>query len=214
MRFSVIILLSILIIESGCKENSTEPKIHDIDSNVVVRKPNLYIYPDNEIDLQVQINFPLGGELIKSNPEYNDGWNIKVEPDGIINKEYRYLFYEYIVPDYHQHEFGWIIGNENLEDFFRENMAKSGFNEMEIDDFIEFWIPELTDYPFYAIYPQYRNTLDVMTEIIFSIKPDNFYRLQYLIKGSKSEIQDIEIPSLIKAERNGYHAVEWGVIIK
>ena len=70
-------------------------------------------------------------------------------------------------------------------------MTNSGFTEIEINDFIDFWIPELTEYPFYAVYPQYRSTLDVMTEIIFSVEPDNFYRLQYLIKGLSSEIQDI-----------------------
>ena len=41
-------------------------------------------------------------------------------------------------------------------------MAQTGFNQKEIDDFMEYWIPLLTDHPYYAIYPQYNEQLEEM----------------------------------------------------
>ena len=93
-------------------------------------------------------------------------------------------------------------------------MNEAGFSESEIDDFINYWIPELIDFPFYVIYPQFRNTLDLMTEIKFSVEIDHFYRLHYFIKGLHNRNSEIEQPEMINSRRKGFYAVEWGVIIE
>ena len=93
-------------------------------------------------------------------------------------------------------------------------MNAAGFSKSEINDFIKYWIPELTNFPFYVIYPQFRNTLDLMTEIQFSMDIDYLYRLHYYIRGSNDRNLQIEKPVMVKAKRNGFYAMEWGVIIK
>lgn len=45
-------------------------------------KPAIYLYPERPMELSVQI-IP-DGYLTQSNPVYNDGWNVKAEPDGSI----------------------------------------------------------------------------------------------------------------------------------
>ena len=178
-------------------------------------KPNIYIYPKELMNLDVNINFPHGGEVTTSIPEYNDGWkNLKVEPSGLINGKLNYLFYESVNPDLSQYNKGWIIAQENLDLFFIKNMTATGFNEQEIIDFTDYWIPILKDYPYYAIYPQYKEQLDRIIQLNFSQKPDNILRLIYTLKGLQQNnlvLQETEIP---KFKREGFVVVEWGVIRK
>jgi len=178
-------------------------------------KPNIYIYPKELRNLDVNINFPHGGEVTTSIPEYGDGWNdLDVDPSGKINDEFTFLFYESQNPDLCQYEKGWIIAQEDLELFFIKNMTATGFNEQEITDFIDYWIPILKDYPYYAIYPQYNEQLDRIIQLDFSQKPDNILRLIYTLKGLQDNDLVLQEPEIPKFNREGFVVVEWGVIRK
>ncbi len=210
--FTASIPLLIFLIFS-CKDNSTDP-YNDNDSTYVGdRKPNLYIYPEQTLSLSVKINFPNGGKVTESIPAYNNSWNITVTPNGQINDYYDYLFYECDVPDLTQKEYGWVIKTTELENFFANNLSLSGFSQKEVNDFIEYWIPLLTEHNYYAIYPQYKTQLNKMIEIEFSEIPDNFYRLHYVIIGRDNNKQ-LPAPQIESAIREKYYAVEWGVILK
>jgi hypothetical protein len=180
-----------------------------------VEKPNIYIYPEEDITLDVTIDFPQGGSVIESIPKYGKEWeNLKVEPSGLINGNYNYLFYESVNPDLSQYENGWVITQEDLEFFFVKNMAATGFNEQEIIDFIDYWLPILKDYPHYAIYPQYNEQLDRIIQLNFSQKPDNILRLIYTLKGLQKNNLVLQEPEIPNFEREGFIVVEWGVIRK
>ena len=209
----LILLLPIILIDFGCKESSTEPKDTDT-STAIVRKPNIYIYPTQNISLSVDINFPKGGNIIESLPEYKNGWKINVEPNGRINKLFDYLFYECKIPEFAQEEYGWIIKRENLEEFFSDNLTSSGFNEKETNDYIDYWIPILVNYDYYEIYPQYKLTLNKVIDINFSEEPDNFFRLCYLIVGRDDNNLQLKEPKIETAVRSGYFAVEWGCLLE
>jgi len=186
----------------------------ECDTCNMVYKPNIYIYPTEQIDLCVKLNFPLGGGIVTSIPEYGTGWNINVDTSGLINNSYSYLFYESTQPDIWQRNDGWIIQTEKLESFFRQNMTEYGFNEKEIDDFIEYWIPRLNDYPLYLIYPQTKSEIDHVIQLDFSKQPDNILRLFYLING-QNQLQDkLTEPTIVNFKREGYFVTEWGVILK
>ena len=177
-------------------------------------KPNIYLYPENPIELDVSISFPQTGEVVTSIPEYPDKWkNITVEPDGTIDGEYRYLFYESKQPNFFQRSKGWIVNTKELESFFRDNMKESGFIQHETDDFIEYWIPLLTDSPYYEIYPQYNEQLDPLITLNFSIQPDNILRVIYAIEGIDSDDVKLEEPDIIPFERTGFVVAEWGVVL-
>ncbi len=178
-------------------------------------KPNIYIYPKEQMNLDVNIDFPHGGEVTTSIPEYGSGWNdLNVDPSGMINDEYSYLFYESQNPDLCQYNKGWIIAQEDLELFFIGNMTATGFNEQEITDFTDYWIPILKDYPYYEIYPQYNEQLDRIIQLNFSHKPDNILRLIYTLKGLQKNNLVLHEPEIPKFNREGFVVVEWGVIRK
>ena len=196
---------------------SCEPDDNDgteCDSCFMVKKPNIYIYSKNNIQLTVNLDFPLGGKIITSIPEYGTGWNVFVDTTGMIDNKYSFLFYESIQPDIWQKNYGWITKKSELESFFRKNMADFGFRGKEIDDFIDYWIPRLNNYSFYSIYPQTERLIDLVIKLNFSEEPDNLLRLFYVIKGH-NQLQDKLIePTIDNFKREGCYITEWGVILK
>lgn len=206
-------LFILLLNTNSCKRGSTEPTINDTN-HVSVRKPNIYIYPEAKTNLYVSLKFPVGGSVTVSEPPYQNGWNITVEPSGKINETYDYLFYESENPDLCQYRAGWVVKQSDLTTFFSENLIATGFSQAETNDFLDYWIPILNTHPFYIVYPQYKSDIEKMIQIDFSQQPDNILRLFYSIKGSADEIISLPPPLIPKFERTGYVVAEWGVILK
>ena len=167
------------------------------------------------MNLEVYLDFPQGGRVIASIPEYGNYWDVFVDTTGTIDNNYRYLFYESVQPDEWQRYEGWIVEQDDLESFFEENLLQYGFNGVEIDDFIEYWIPRLKSNKYYWIYPQTQEEINPLIDLSFSITPDNIRRLFYYIHGDdelpKNPIQEPAIDNTF--EREGFFVVEWGVII-
>ena len=187
----------------------------ECDTCQIVYKPNIYIYPKENLQLTVSLNFPKGGKIIKSIPEYESGWNITVDNNGFIDKTYNYLFYESKQPDIWQHNEGWVVKKTNLKDFFSKNMTTYGFQGREIQDFIEYWIPKLTEFKFYEIYPQNSIIINDVIEIQFSKNPDNILRLFYVVKGmNELPSNNLTEPKIESFNREGFFTTEWGVIIE
>jgi|GEM_PF-2447610 len=181
---------------------------------IAVDKPNIYLYPETAIELNVSISFPRIGEVITSIPEYSEQWKkLQIEPNGRIDGQYEFLFYESMQPNFFQRTKGWIVECKNLEIFFKDNLEKSGFIQTEIDDFIEYWIPRLTDSKYYALYPQYNKQLDPLIKLNFSIQPDNILRVIYAIEEVESDDMKLEEPSIHSFDREGFVVAEWGVVI-
>lgn len=212
--FKAIPLLFIMYLIIAVPFQSCDPDDDDCDSCNVVYKPNIYIYPTEKTQLEVKINFPMGGNIITSIPEYGQGWNIAVDTNGLIDNTYSYLFYESIQPDIWQVNYGWITKSDQLESFFRQNMSEYGFEGREIDDFIDYWIPKLDNYAFYSIYPQTERTITNVIKIDFSKQPDTMLRLFYVIKGHNQMPDELIEPTIESFERNGFAVTEWGVILK
>jgi PKD repeat protein len=178
----------------------------------VVKKPNVYLYPKETIHICISLNFPKGGNVIASIPEYRNGWCVNVANEGKIDNEFDFLFYESAQPNIWQRKNGWCIEQSQLESFFNLDMNNRGFAQNEIDDFIEYWIPLLKEFPFYAIYPQTKESINRVIGVDFSVQPDTFYRLFYCIEGSQTTVA-LDEPVINSFTRNGFTAVEWGVII-
>jgi PKD repeat protein len=176
-------------------------------------KPNIYLYPDSTINISVELEFPKGGEVIKSIPDYSEKWCVSIDSLGVIDEEYDYLFYESIQPDDWQYKTGWCIRKDSLKGFFETNMKSYNFSEKEIMDFTSYWIPKLTDNEYFKIYPQSNSQIDKLIQLNLSIQPDNTFRLFYGIIGSDEYVQ-INEPEMDKINRNGFFVVEWGVFLK
>jgi len=181
--------------------------------NIMVYKPNIYIYPKNEINLCLEIEFPLGGKVVTSIPEHKDEWCVNVQPDGLIDNQYSYLFYESSQPDIFHYEKGWCIAKENLLSFFESNMQQYKFSQQEIIDFTEYWIPRLTESNYYLVYPQTNEIIDKAIRFNFSVQPDNVGRLFYAIRGTNAP-ETLPEPEITPFKRTNYFVMEWGVILK
>ena len=195
-------------------EHTQRIQITIFDTQVVVKKPNIYLYPQTTRNLSVALEFPMGGSVIQSIPLYSDGWNVSVEPSGKINQQYDYLFYESKNPDAYQYDSGWIVGRDTLSSFFTNNLLLAGFSEREKNDFIEYWIPRLVDYPYYTIYPQFANEIEKTIQLKISVSPDNMLRLFYVIQGRSDVDKTLPAPLIPPFKRIGFVVTEWGVVLK
>ena len=218
MRYPLIavILILIVFIFSACQENdSIVENLDDSDtSHVVLRKPNIYLYPEKTIQIEVSLIFPYSGKVIESIPEYNGGWNVSVSPEGIIDGKYEYLFYECELTDRFQYDEGWIVKGKDIERFFRSNMSAHGFIDHEINDFLEYWLPLLDENKSWLVYPQYRDIIDKYVELEFSVTPDNIFRLFYCIRENRDNRTVLNEPEIRKGKRTGFSLFEWGGILK
>lgn len=188
----------------------------ECDTCIRALKPNIYLYPTENTNLDVSISFPLGGKIITSIPDYARGWKINVDTNGIINNKFDFLFYESEQPDVWQMDKGWIISKTELEGFFTENLTKYGFYGREIKDFMDYWIPRLKDHEFYEIYPQESDIINSVIKLEFSKSPEAVLRLFYLIRGTDSDTNSkIIVPTdNFQFKRIGFYITEWGVILK
>jgi len=197
----------------ACNENESDSVFKEVTDIAIVRKPNIYIYPQEEMDLVVSLLFPLGGEVVASIPEYNNGWDIHIDTDGMIDDQYNYLFYECKHPNLYQNDKGFCIEKNELKSFFEKNMSLYHFSPQEIKDFTDYWIPLLNEFDYYAIYPQTGDIIDKNVQLEFSVIPDNVNRLFYGIQGIDQCIE-LEAPVITPFTRSGFFVVEWGVFLK
>jgi len=179
-------------------------------SEMQVDAPNIYLYPKTKIDISVNIDFPNGGQIIKSEPPYNNGWDVNVTPEGIIDGQYEYLFYETHQSMPLNHQSGWLLDGNDLENELRFILMNLGYVGREIDDFIEYWLPRFGSTPYLAVYPQ---DVEEMISVNIEPVPDEFLRMIFLFRPLTSPVQLEELPLPDAIQRNGFTAVEWGGIL-
>jgi hypothetical protein len=177
-------------------------------------KPNIYLYPLSKSQVDVKISFPSSGAVTTSIPAYKNGWNVTVDPTGLINNQYGFLFYESRQPNNWQMKKGWVIGQKELNAFFVSNLSSYGFNGKEIKDFTEYWLPRLKNSAFYRIYPQENEIVDKIIHLTVTPKPDHLLRLHYVIKETNESTNNLALPQTPpKFNRQGFAVTEWGVIL-
>jgi len=175
-------------------------------------KPVIYLYPKESMDISVQLNIK-NSYFTTIYPKFNDKntWNVRAKPNGdiLINgKTYPYLFWE--ANSYNPQEIneGFIVNEENAEQFLEEKLSLLGLNEKEKTDFITFWLPKLL-----------RNKLSLCTfqtkkffedyELNVNPKPDSMIRIFLTIKKLDTPI-NVKEQKLVSVERKGFTVIEWG----
>jgi len=174
-----------------------------------VDAPNIYLYPEEEMMVSVRLDFPEGTRLIKSEPEYNGGWSVRVTPEGSIDGHYDYLFYEFLTSAVPEHVAGWVLDGHRLEGEFRQLLSDLDFRGREIDDFVDFWVPRLEGAPYYAVFPQ---EAEALARLEIDPEPDKIMRWIFLIRSLTSPISLTPPEATEKFVRKGFTVVEWGVI--
>lgn len=181
---------------------------YDVDMSADA--PNLYLYPVETTRVTVALGFPLGGEVVLSDPPYEEGWEVTVEPDGTIEGEHPYLFYEARLPYRVQRETGWVLPADGLEAGFQRLLAAYGFRGREITDFVDYWLPRMTGAPYYGIHPL---PADELVTLAVSPAPDRIQRLWLFMEPLAAPLSVTPPPAPGPLVRDGFTAVEWGAFL-
>jgi len=176
-----------------------------------IEKPAIYLYPveDSQIDVKVLVN----GELTLTIPDYENGWNVFVTKEGIIENKYDYLFYEADLNIISLPEEGWVIKYEELNNWFENQLPILGLNEKETSQFIEYWMERLPKANYYEIKLFEDKFLKENMDLLITPTPDTLIRLEFNFKALEDKITLPE-PTIKTPERNGFVVVEWGGILE
>jgi hypothetical protein len=180
--------------------------------NDLVRKPAIYIYPEQAGQFEVQLRLHGGIELTRSIPEYGDGWDVHVETSGRIEGRYDYLFYEAAGSMTVAPAAGWCLRRDDLAGQLPGLLAKLGLNERESADFLEYWLDALGGSPYYKIYPVVQSELDPWVELSVKPRPDSLLRFWLFFKGCNDFEPLVPYPAN-GLERSGTTVVEWGGVL-
>lgn len=175
-------------------------------------KPAVYLYPQQETQVSIEILPSQGIELKTTYPKYADKWDVKATSEGLLTDEsgrqYDYLFYDAISKKLPAIENGYCVHKDELIPFFEDILAKYGLNEKEANEFIVYWLPLLEENE-YNLISFVNEWYEDAVELKINPAPDNTLRLFMLYKplGKAIEIEPQEIPEF---NRTGFVVVEWG----
>lgn len=181
---------------------------------ITAGKPVIYLYPQKETDVNVEVSFD--GNFTFTYPEYNDGWTVIARPDGTITSgatEYPYLFWEGKVLNYTPiFNEGFLVSKKETVSFLEEKLEILGLNEKERADFITYWAPQLIKNDFNIIK---FDTEEYASKVSLSItpNPDSIIRGFMVYKVANGN-ENIKKQELVKVQRKGFVAVEWGGAIE
>lgn len=195
-------------------------------------KPALYLYPPAPTNVTVQVHPE--GYITESIPPYGkSGWNVTAYPDGTIQQlltdnlklktsTYPYLYYEasinkLAVPKNQ----GWVKKTDELPYFFTDVLQKLGLNTQESKDFMEYWIPKLTEGNNWYITLINESELNRVEKLTVSPKPDTMIRVRFYFENLDEKedahhlinLKTLKSPLLTSRKRNGFTLVDWGGIV-
>ena len=170
-------------------------------------KPVIYLNHDTPLDFTLK----LGQEPTLSYPVYDQGWTGRVSGDQLIlqGRDYPYLYYEAMIPDRFDQNEGFVVAREDTISFLEEKLALLGLNYQESADFITYWLPILSQFPYNKIQFPSAVYADLMP-MDCDPQPDTIIRV-YMVSEGLEEPIEIEPQVLTPApERKGFTLVEWG----
>lgn len=175
-------------------------------------KPVIYLYPEKETDISVQVA-PAGGFTI-TEPAYNDGWFVKADTQGNLynytdKQQYPYLFWEGYALNYQRPNEGFVVQKEKVGEFLSKTLLRLGLNAKEAAEFMDFWVPKMTTEPYYLISFVPQSEFDKLAPLNVSPRPDTVIRVFMDYQGLPKPIK-LASPKIITPVRSGFTVVEWG----
>jgi hypothetical protein len=189
------------------------------DDNIRVQplKPVIYLYPEKEMDISVNLKFDSEELYTWPKVDANLGWSVNAKPDGMLTdaagNEYPYLFWESETTDYKWVDFsdGFVIKAEDTENFLRDKLKYLGLNSREFTDFITFWAPRLRQNKYNLIRFEtagYNNAMPITVHPA----PESMQRIFMVYKALDAPI-DLPTQTLQSFSRKGYTVIEWGGMV-
>jgi len=185
-------------------------------SHAEMAKPVIYLYPEKEEKIRVKVE-PKGGITV-SEPEYGQGWEVVAKPCGELTDPktgniYQYLFWEGGGDFYKQPEKGFVVYKEDVPEFLISSLSGYNFNDKEIKDFLDFWLPFMQKYSYYFITFLETEDMDNLAPLNVSPKPDTVIRI-LMDFSPLEELIEVEGFEINSPEREGFTLIEWGGMLR
>ena len=179
----------------------------------VAKKPVIYLYPEQETDVHVELELT-ESELNTTYPKYDNGWDVTAYPDGmLLNKadgsHHKYLFWD-AVNCRTRFDFskGFCVAGSDTESFLKEKLTYIGLNEQEMNEFIVYWLP-LMEHNAYNLISFQGDAYTNSAKLKITPTPDSECRVFMAYVPLENAVA-IEPQQLETFERNGFTVVEWG----
>lgn len=175
-------------------------------------KPVIYLYPEKETEISVEVQFAEGGEFTCTYPEYGEGWSVTAMPDGTLydenGNEYYCLYWEgdgYADFDMSK---GFCVKGSDTAEFLREKLLHIGLTAREANEFIIYWLPIMEDNK-YNVITFHIDDYAESVPMTVTPAPDTAIRV-FMTFAASDEYVEIAPQALPSYERNGFTVVEWG----
>lgn len=174
-------------------------------------KPAVYLYPAKDTAYEVKVA-PVGGKVTVSIPSLEGNkWNVVAQPSGQLTVgkgNYDYLFYESTTNRPMPLTEGFVAEKKLVSEALNKALDTIGFRPAEKKEFLAYWLPRMTEKPYYAVQFLFNGELDNYSKV--SIAPALplyrvFMNFQGLAKPTNLPAQ--KLPTL---DRSAPHAFEWG----
>ncbi len=190
----------------------TAPEKHPRHKEIPAEKPVIYLYPEKTQDVAVKVHFK--GRLIKTIPEYKQGWEVSARPDGTITnsadgKEYPYLFWEgnTYKQDWNMKS-GFVVNADNSKSFLENILPAMGLSVREYSEFIDYWLPALQKNEYNLIHFAGSEYEDLAT-LEIAPKPDAVLRVFMVFRPADKHTTAVP-QHFDQFVRKGFTVVEWG----
>lgn len=211
---SVALIFNINKEPSYCEELE-RTNVVDFDPGLVtVYKPIIYLYPEEEIELSVELGYP--EKVTCSYPTYtNNGWKVQAKNNGDLvdlstGRNLYSLYYENeAVIDFKIENTGFVIKGEDTVKFLEEKLEILGLTEIEAEEFIIYWLPKLEANKYNYIRFATAEEINKNMPLNIEPNPDTTIRVLMTYKGLDEAIE-VEEQKIETPTRQGFVAVEWG----
>ena len=197
----VCLILTLALSLTGCREIFDEP---------VDEKPVIYLYPTEETDVTVTLDFD--GTLTSTYPAYDGLWHVTAQPDGTLTdaagREYYCLFWEGEGGEDYDFSRGFCVAGEDTAAFLEDALRQLGLTDREANEFLIYWLPRMEGNAYNLISFQTGRYTD-SARLTIDPAPDTLLRVFMAWKPLERAV-DIEPQTLTAPERRGFTAVEWG----
>jgi hypothetical protein len=195
----------------------SERPVHIIlECNTGIAKPAIYLYPETTQEIIVEHIFK--GKILNTYPKYDKNWKVIASPNGVLlniadNIKYNYLFWDgtYSFPRSHyDYKTGFYVEAEKTIGFLQEKLSNVGLNQIEINDFIVYWLPELSKSNINFIHFWINDNIDNSSVLNITPNPQTSIRLFMEFKKHTQNNKKLPEQKLPSFKRKGFTMVEWG----
>lgn len=190
-----------------------EIRMERADFQMMVDKPVIYLYPEEEIEVELSLN--IEGKPTFFYPEYQNGWKFKASPSGDLtfgDNTYNYLFWEASQNRLFSEDelkSGFNVKKENVIAFLEEKLTLARLNSKEKADFITYWGSRLAANELNFVHFEFNEDCNRYAEIQIDPKPFEIYRI-YITWMAIEQEMNVEGQDIESYNREGFTVLEWG----